>query len=74
MFLTGKEVAPPVNMITSPTDVLDVDQVQELLPVGPRQKCPNDLLRNISIPASKSSGDSPRKWPSRRLSGVLIID
>ena len=40
MFLTGKEVAPPVNMITSQTEVLDVDQVQELLPFGPRQKMP----------------------------------
>jgi NADPH-dependent glutamate synthase beta subunit-like oxidoreductase/NAD-dependent dihydropyrimidine dehydrogenase PreA subunit len=40
MFLTGKEVAPPVHMITYQTEVLDVDQVQELLPVGPRQKMP----------------------------------
>ena len=40
MFLSGKEVAPPVHVITSQTEVLDVDQVQELLPVGPRQKMP----------------------------------
>jgi hypothetical protein len=40
MFLTGKEVAPPVHMITNQIEVLDVDQVQELLPVGPRQKMP----------------------------------
>jgi formate dehydrogenase beta subunit len=40
MFLTGKGVAPPVHMITDQTEVLDVDQVQELLPVGPRQKMP----------------------------------
>jgi formate dehydrogenase beta subunit len=40
MFLSGKEVAPPVHVITSQTEVLDVDQVQELLPVGPRQQMP----------------------------------
>jgi len=40
MFLTGKEVTPPLHMITSQTEVLDVGQVQELLPVGERQKMP----------------------------------
>jgi formate dehydrogenase beta subunit len=40
MFLTGKEIAPPVHMITSQTEVLDVGKVQELLTVGPRQKMP----------------------------------
>jgi len=40
MFITGKEVAPPLHMITSQTVVLDVGQVQELLPVGARQKMP----------------------------------
>jgi NADPH-dependent glutamate synthase beta subunit-like oxidoreductase len=38
LFLTGKEVVPPEHMITSRTEVLDVDQVEELLPVGPRQE------------------------------------
>jgi len=40
LFLSGKEVAPPLNMITRETEVLDVDEVQELLPAGPRQKMP----------------------------------
>ncbi|MGD8370773.1 MAG: FAD-dependent oxidoreductase [Syntrophobacterales bacterium] len=40
MFLTGKEITPPVHMISDQAEVLDVDQVQELLPVGPRQKMP----------------------------------
>lgn len=40
LFLSGKEVAPPAHMITSQTKVLDLDQVEELLPVGPRQKMP----------------------------------
>jgi hypothetical protein len=40
MFLTGKEVSPPVHMITDQTEILDVEQVQELLPAGPRQKMP----------------------------------
>jgi NADPH-dependent glutamate synthase beta subunit-like oxidoreductase len=38
LFLTGNEVAPPLHMITPQTEVLDVDRVEELLPVGPRQK------------------------------------
>ncbi len=38
LFLIGKEVAPPPHMITEQTEVLDVDQVKELLPVGPRQQ------------------------------------
>jgi NADPH-dependent glutamate synthase beta subunit-like oxidoreductase len=38
LFLTGKEVAPPLHMITEQTNVLDVSRVEELLPVGPRQK------------------------------------
>ncbi len=40
LFLSGKEVAPPAHMITSQTEVLDLNQVEELLPVGPRQKMP----------------------------------
>jgi NADPH-dependent glutamate synthase beta subunit-like oxidoreductase len=40
LFLTGKEVAPPLHMITGQTKVLDVNRVEELLPVGPRQKMP----------------------------------
>jgi NADPH-dependent glutamate synthase beta subunit-like oxidoreductase/Na+-translocating ferredoxin:NAD+ oxidoreductase RNF subunit RnfB len=38
LYLTGKEVSPPEHMITSRTEVLDVDHVEELLPTGPRQK------------------------------------
>jgi len=38
LFLTGKEVVPPEHMITSRTEVLDVDHVEELLPAGPRQE------------------------------------
>jgi hypothetical protein len=40
LYLTGKQVVPPENMITAETEVLDVKQVVELLPVGPRQKMP----------------------------------
>ena len=40
LYLTGKQVVPPENMITAETEVLDVQQVVELLPVGPRQKMP----------------------------------
>jgi len=40
LYLTGKQIVPPENMITAETEVLDVKQVVELLPVGPRQKMP----------------------------------
>jgi NADPH-dependent glutamate synthase beta subunit-like oxidoreductase/NAD-dependent dihydropyrimidine dehydrogenase PreA subunit len=40
LYLSGKQVVPPENMITAQTEVLDVGQVVELLPVGPRQKMP----------------------------------
>ncbi len=40
LYLSGKQVVPPENMITAQTEVLDVDQVVELMPVGPRQKMP----------------------------------
>jgi NADPH-dependent glutamate synthase beta subunit-like oxidoreductase/NAD-dependent dihydropyrimidine dehydrogenase PreA subunit len=40
LYLTGKQVVPPENMITAETEVLDVNQIVELLPVGPRQKMP----------------------------------
>jgi NADPH-dependent glutamate synthase beta subunit-like oxidoreductase len=40
LYLSGKQVVPPENMITAQTEVLDVNQIVELLPVGPRQKMP----------------------------------
>jgi len=40
LYLSGKQVVPPENMITAQTEVLDVGQVVELLPVGPREKMP----------------------------------
>jgi NADPH-dependent glutamate synthase beta subunit-like oxidoreductase len=40
LYLSGKQVVPPENMITAQTEVLDVSQIVELLPVGPRQKMP----------------------------------
>jgi NADPH-dependent glutamate synthase beta subunit-like oxidoreductase len=40
LYLSGKQIVPPENMITAETEVLDVKQVVELLPVGPRQKMP----------------------------------
>ncbi len=48
LFLSGKEIAPPEHMITTLTKVLDVTHVEELLPVGPRQKmverAPEELI------------------------------
>jgi NADPH-dependent glutamate synthase beta subunit-like oxidoreductase/NAD-dependent dihydropyrimidine dehydrogenase PreA subunit len=43
LHLSGKQVVPPENMITAQTEVLDVEKVVELLPVGPRQKMPERL-------------------------------
>jgi NADPH-dependent glutamate synthase beta subunit-like oxidoreductase len=40
LYLSGKQVVPPENMITAQTEVLDVDRIVELLPVGPREKMP----------------------------------
>jgi NADPH-dependent glutamate synthase beta subunit-like oxidoreductase len=43
LYLSGKEVVPPENMITLTTEVLDVAQVENLMPVEPRQKMPELL-------------------------------
>lgn len=40
LYLSGKQVVPPENMITTITNVLDVAQVENLMPVEPRQKMP----------------------------------
>jgi NADPH-dependent glutamate synthase beta subunit-like oxidoreductase len=40
LYLTGKQVVPPENMITTITNVLDVAQVENLMPVESRQKMP----------------------------------
>jgi NADPH-dependent glutamate synthase beta subunit-like oxidoreductase/NAD-dependent dihydropyrimidine dehydrogenase PreA subunit len=40
LYLTGKHIVPPENMITTITDVLDVVQVENLMPVESRQKMP----------------------------------
>jgi NADPH-dependent glutamate synthase beta subunit-like oxidoreductase len=40
LHLSGKQIVPPERMITAETEVLDVERVVELLPVGARQKMP----------------------------------
>ncbi|UCG13148.1 MAG: FAD-dependent oxidoreductase [Deltaproteobacteria bacterium] len=40
LYLAGKQVIPPENMITTVTKVLDVGQVENLMPAEPRQKMP----------------------------------
>ena len=40
LYLTGKQVVPPENMITTLTKVLDVAQAENLMPVESRQKMP----------------------------------
>ena len=40
LYLTGKQIVPPENMITTITKVLDVTQVENLLPVESRQEMP----------------------------------
>jgi NADPH-dependent glutamate synthase beta subunit-like oxidoreductase len=40
LYLSGKQVVPPENMITIITNVLDVAQVENLMPVESRQKMP----------------------------------
>ena len=40
LYLTDKQVAPPENMITSITEVLDVNYVENLMEVEPRQEMP----------------------------------
>jgi NADPH-dependent glutamate synthase beta subunit-like oxidoreductase/NAD-dependent dihydropyrimidine dehydrogenase PreA subunit len=40
LYLTGKEVAPPEHMITTVTRVLDVAQIENLMPVEPRRPMP----------------------------------
>ena len=51
LHLTGKQVVPPEHMITTITKVLDVAQVENLMPVEPRQQMP-ELLPEKRIDSS----------------------